>query len=126
LLVDDDDDNLALFATILRQDGFEVDAYIHPSSALSGFKPNYYDLVILDYLLPTINGLELYRQLRSMDNSLRAIMLTASQEAVEIINPNEVTVIKKPIYPTRLVGQVKAILNSNDDHPRVQSGMLSV
>jgi DNA-binding response OmpR family regulator len=48
---------------MLRREGFTVDGYTDANAVLSHFKPRTYDLVILDYLLPTINGLHLYDNL---------------------------------------------------------------
>lgn len=127
LVVDDDEDNLALFSIILQEKGFEVDSYKHPGDALSHFKPNYYDVVILDYLLPSVNGLQLYRKLRAIDDSIKAIVLTASQEAIEVINPGEVKVLRKPIYPSKLVEVVKTILVSSElTGSNIHSEILSV
>jgi CheY-like chemotaxis protein len=63
LLVDNDKDHLELFTMILENEGYSVDAYADPDTALSKFRPNYYDLALLDYLMPHLNGLELYREL---------------------------------------------------------------
>lgn len=46
LLVDDELDNNRIFTIVFRDNGFEVDTVVDPQSALSAFKPNYYDLVI--------------------------------------------------------------------------------
>ena len=52
LLVDDELDNNRIFTIVFRDNGFEVDTVVDPQSALSAFKPNYYDLVILDVRMP--------------------------------------------------------------------------
>ncbi len=57
LLVDDEQDNLLLFKDVLNEVGFIVDAYYDPVQALLSFKLDYYDLLILDYIMPRINGL---------------------------------------------------------------------
>ena len=58
-MVDDDEDNIKLFTIILEHVGFKVYSYSDPIEALKEFKASYYDLVILDYLMPGMNGLEL-------------------------------------------------------------------
>jgi two-component system, NtrC family, C4-dicarboxylate transport response regulator DctD len=110
LLVDDEQDNLDMFCDRLRLEGFTVNCYTDPEAALSDFKPDFYDLVILDYLLPNLNGLQLFDKLREKDNSIRAVLLTADQELVEV--GNILDVIKKPIYPSKLVQRIRNILNS--------------
>ena len=67
LLVEDDKDHLKLFTMILKDGGYSVDAYTDPDKALSEFRPNYYDIAVLDYLMPHLNGLELYRRIREID-----------------------------------------------------------
>jgi DNA-binding response OmpR family regulator len=47
LLVDDDKDQPELFTMILENEGYSVDAYADPDTALSKFRPNYYDLSIV-------------------------------------------------------------------------------
>jgi DNA-binding response OmpR family regulator len=83
LLVDDDEDHLMLFTMILEKRDFTSDIYSDPIAALSHFKPNYYDLAVLDYLMPNLNGLDLYKRLKDIDPSIRALFLTASQEEIE-------------------------------------------
>ena len=60
LVVDDDNDNLDLFTIVLEHAGFKVNSYSDPVKALEEFRPNNYDLLILDYLMASFNGLELY------------------------------------------------------------------
>jgi DNA-binding response OmpR family regulator len=68
-------------------------------------------VVILDYLLPNLDGLQLYDKLREKDKSVRAVLLTASQELAEVGNIQDV--IKKPIYPSKLVERIRSIMNSD-------------
>jgi DNA-binding response OmpR family regulator len=61
LILDDEPDNVRIFTIALRDVGFEVDAFEDPQVALSEFKPNYYDLVILDIRMPHMHGDRLYQ-----------------------------------------------------------------
>ena len=67
LLVDDEKDNLLLFKDILNDVGFVVDAYYDPVQALLAFEPKYYDLLIFDYLMPKLNGIELFKKMKEID-----------------------------------------------------------
>jgi CheY-like chemotaxis protein len=80
MLVDDNNDHLKLFTMILQEKGFSVDTFSDSAAALLKFRPNYYDLVILDYRMPNLNGLELYRIIRKLDPTAKGILLTASHE----------------------------------------------
>ena len=78
MVVDDEHDNSSIFTIGLQDAGFEVDAYNDPELALSAFKPNYYDLAILDIKLPKMNGCELYGKIKKIDNKVKVCFLTAS------------------------------------------------
>ena len=59
---------------------FEVDAYNDPLSALSNFKQNAYGLVILDIRMPHINGFELYKKIRTLDDKVYVCFMTAFED----------------------------------------------
>jgi CheY-like chemotaxis protein len=82
LVVDDDEDNLNLFTIVLENVGFKVNSYSDPVQVLKEFKTSYHDLLILDYLMPSLNGFELYKRIRQADESIKVLILTASQEQV--------------------------------------------
>jgi DNA-binding response OmpR family regulator len=77
LLVDDESDIATLFALVLKNRGFDVDMFNDPLQALSNFQPNLYDLVLLDFALPNMNGLELFKKIRMMDNKVKICFLSA-------------------------------------------------
>ena len=117
LLVEDDSDNLKLFTLILENDGFDVDAYVDPDNAWLEFRSCYYDLLILDYRMPNLNGLELYKRIVALDKSVKAILLTANYEQVDkneiesLQRHTNLKVIKKPIAIPKLLDEVASILN---------------
>jgi DNA-binding NtrC family response regulator len=80
LLVDDEVDVISVFKMILEMNGYEVDAYTDPTSALDDFKPNFYGLLLLDIRMPTINGFELYRKMRSIDDKVSVCFITAFED----------------------------------------------
>ena len=53
-----------MLKVVLEQNGFIVNYYHQPIIALDEFKPNFYDLIILDIEMSEINGLQLYREIR--------------------------------------------------------------
>ena len=114
LLVDDDEDHLLLFTMILEKQGFTLDTYNDPIAALSHFKPNYYDLAVIDYLMPNLNGLELYKRLREIDSSIKALFLTASHEELneqENQRQDHLNFIGKPISTEKLLWEIGCMLN---------------
>jgi DNA-binding response OmpR family regulator len=79
LIVDDEDDITFSFKRILEIHGFEVDAFNDSSLALSKFKTNYYDIALLDIKMPNLDGFDLYKKIKEMDNNIRLCFLTASE-----------------------------------------------
>ena len=57
--------------------GFEVDAYNDLAIALSEFKPDYYDLMLIDVKMPKIDGFELYERISEIDNKVKVWFITA-------------------------------------------------
>jgi DNA-binding response OmpR family regulator len=62
---------------VLEMNDFEVDAYNDPLLALSNFKQNAYDLVILDIRMPEMDGFELYKKMRMVDDKVKVCFMTA-------------------------------------------------
>jgi DNA-binding response OmpR family regulator len=79
-LVDDELDITLAVKIALEQSGFlQVEAFYDPVLALSRFKDGAYDLAILDIKMPEIDGFELYRKLRGIDDKLKICFLTAAE-----------------------------------------------
>ena len=77
LLVDDDPDITLTYTLALEDSGYVVDTYNDPLVALTRFKPNFYDLLLLDVKMPQMNGLELYEQIKKMDGNARVCFISA-------------------------------------------------
>ncbi|MGA7005621.1 MAG: response regulator [Nitrososphaeraceae archaeon] len=115
LLVDDDIDHLKLFTMILENKGYSLDTFSNPAAALLKFKPNYYDLLVLDYRMPKLNGLELYAQITEMDPTAKALLLTANHEQFnegkQLEGKDYLRVITKPISNEKLLAEIDSTLN---------------
>jgi FixJ family two-component response regulator len=79
-VVDDDADVTSTFKMILEMNGFEVDAYTSPLSALSNFKPNEFGLLLLDIRMPAMNGFELFKKMKAIDSRMEACFITAFKD----------------------------------------------
>ncbi len=80
LIVDDEPDITSSFDMILQMNGFEVDAYNDPFLALSNFKPNVCGLALMDIRMPKMNGLELYKKIKDIDNRIEVCFITAFED----------------------------------------------
>ena len=80
LVVDDDADVTSTFKMVLEMNGFEVDAYTSPLSALSNFKPNEFGLLLLDIRMPAMNGFELFKKMKSIDSKVEVCFITAFED----------------------------------------------
>jgi CheY-like chemotaxis protein len=79
LVVDNEQDITITLQVGLEDGGFNVDTFTDPSLALKNFKPNFYDLVLIDIVMPNMDGFELYERLKKIDPDIRACFLTASE-----------------------------------------------
>ena len=78
LIVDDDPDITKTFGLVLEDSGlYEVDTYNDPLAALQNFKPNSYDLAILDIRMPNMNGFELFYEMERIDNKVKVCFISA-------------------------------------------------
>jgi two-component system, OmpR family, phosphate regulon response regulator PhoB len=114
LIVDDDPDIQRLVGYNLSQAGFQVTTAVSGRLALDSVQKHPPDLIILDVMLPDIDGLEVCRSLRQRDNSRRipVIMLTARTEEIDRVVGFEVGAddyVMKPFSPRELVLRVKSI-----------------
>jgi DNA-binding response OmpR family regulator len=80
LAVNDEPDLTTMLKMTLERAGFRVDTFNDPVLALKSCKPYLYDLIILDVIMPEVDGLELYTQLKRKDSRINICFLTASSE----------------------------------------------
>ena len=79
LFVDDEPDMTSLLKITLERAGFNVVTFNDPSIALEHFQPDLYDLVLLDIIMPKMDGFELYKQIKKVDLLVKVCFLTASE-----------------------------------------------
>ncbi|MDQ3967866.1 MAG: response regulator [Thermoproteota archaeon] len=118
LIVDDEQDITTIFKIGLENNQFLVMTFNDPLEALSKFRPGLYDLLILDIRMPGMNGFQLYRKIRDIDNKVKVCFLTAFDEFHrEFINSfpflEEIKCyLKKPITVRDLVKHLADLANS--------------
>jgi DNA-binding response OmpR family regulator len=79
LVVDDEHDTAMTLQIILEDNGFKVDSFTDPFYVFESFITGLYDLVILDIKMPKMNGFELYKEIRKLDNKVKICFLTAGE-----------------------------------------------
>lgn len=115
LVIDDEADIVELISYNLKKEGFSVDYAYDGEAALKKIKGNKYDLIILDLMLPGIQGLELCKIIRSSPDTSNVpiIMLTAKGEELDKVLGLEMGAddyITKPFSTRELIARTKAIL----------------
>jgi two-component system, OmpR family, alkaline phosphatase synthesis response regulator PhoP len=112
LIIDDEVNIIELTKLYLEREGFQVEAAFKGQSGLTMFATNNPDLIILDIMLPDIDGFEVCRQIRTK-SKVPILMLSARREDVDKIIGLELGAddyLAKPFNPHELVARVKAIL----------------
>jgi len=120
LVVDDEPDIALVIKQGLENVGYRVDAFNDPEEALSHFKPDYYDIMLLDIRMPRLNGFQLYRQLMKKDGSSKVCFMTAfdvyKNEFAKMFPSYDIKCfIKKPIRISDLQAMVKGQLEDNTE-----------
>ena len=115
LIVDDDPDMTSVFGLGLQDEGFEVYTFNDPLVALSQFRPNFYDLLLVDINMPRMNGIDLSIQILELDTNVKICFVTAGDANIEVLRELYPTrsigcYIKKPITIENLVRRIKAEL----------------
>lgn len=117
LLVDDEPSIIQLARIYLERENFRVEAAADGESALEAVKRIHPHLVVLDVMLPKLNGFEVCRRLRTENNAVSIIMLTARDEDIDKILGLELGAddyLTKPFNPRELVARIKAILRRTE------------
>jgi DNA-binding NtrC family response regulator len=117
LVIDDESDLTLTFEWILGGEGFEVDSFNDPHQALSNFSVGVYDVAFIDVKMPQMNGLDLYRKLKNIDDNVKYCFITASRVYYDALKKDYPDLdvdwfIRKPIDTEQLVNEIKSKLHS--------------
>src|ERR1700760_2257515 len=112
-LVDDDKNILASVSMLLEQEGYHVRTFSDPAAALTALTTTPPDMAVLDIKMPRMDGLELLRRLRQVNNELPVIFLTSKDEEIDELmglNAGADDYIRKPFSQRLLLERVRAVL----------------
>lgn len=128
LVVEDEPDILQLVKLYLEKEGFRTATAVNGAQALKKVKEDKPDLIVLDLMLPEIDGLEVCKRLRSVPDTamLPIIMLTAKAEESDTVIGLELGAddyVAKPFSPKALVARIKALLRRLERTPVEGTGL---
>jgi pilus assembly protein CpaE len=122
LIADDDVETLRLIGLMLQRQGYEIAAAANGAQALEMTRTDSPDLIILDVMMPDMDGYQVTRQLRQDASTaeIPILMFTAKTQVEDKVTGYEAGVdeyITKPIHPAELVARVKSLLSRAKAHP---------
>lgn len=117
MVLDDEPDITTVMRRGLEENGFLVDVFNDPEEAIGGFAPGRYDMLILDIRMPKMNGFDVYRELKKMDEKVRVAFMTAFEiykEEFQKVFPNMdiKCFFKKPVRISDLVSRIGQVLST--------------
>lgn len=134
LLVDDEPSIIKLARMYFERDGFRVLEVADGEAALEAAAKHHPALIVLDVMLPKLDGFEVCRKLRASGDQTPIIMLTARDEDIDKILGLELGAddyLTKPFNPRELTARAKAVLRRSDnkqqsDHKPIHRGELTI
>ena len=122
LVVDDDAALAEMLTIVLRNEGFEPSVCNEGSQALAAFREHRPDLVLLDLMLPGMDGIDVCKAIRA-ESGVPIVMLTAKNDTVDIVVGLESGAddyVVKPFKPKELVARIRArVRKLADDTPEI-------
>lgn len=126
LLIDDDKELAELLSEYLQLEDFDVDMAHDGEAGLTAARAQSYDIILLDVMMPKLNGFEVLKQLR-VDNATPVLMLTAKGDEIDRVLGLEMGAddyLPKPFSDRELLARIKAILRRTDTPPAVKNSDL--
>jgi two-component system response regulator HydG len=118
LIIDDEVDICALLKRFLERKDYTVDTCHKGEDGLRKIAKGSFDLVITDFRLPGLSGLELLKEIKALKPSMPVIVITGYSDirmAVEVIKYGAFDYVTKPLYPAELLATIQEALSHNTD-----------
>ena len=128
-IVDDEQRIIDFVRIYLEKDGFSVISYTDGMEAVEGIRASGPELVVLDVMLPGMDGFEVCKTLRAEKNNVPIIMLTAKDEEIDKIIGLELGAddyLTKPFNPRELIARIKAVLRRNNLSSKTKQDVIQV
>ncbi|KKE85828.1 response regulator [Pseudoalteromonas luteoviolacea] len=126
LIIEDEEKLAIILGKYLEQAGYEFDIVMDGADALSKVRTYGPDIILLDLMLPSVDGIEICTQVRK-DSEVPIIMTTAKVEEIDRLLGLEVGAddyVCKPYSPKEVVARVKAILRRTNNSLPIQTGLI--
>ena len=131
LVVDDEEDILELVRYNLVKEGYQITGALTGEDALRNARTEVFDLIILDLMLPGIDGLDVAKKLKNdrKTEHIPIVMLTAKGEEADIVTGLELGAddyITKPFSPRVLIARVRAALRRRTQPPEDETAVIHI
>jgi len=117
LIVDDESQILRQFARALEREGYTVDTALSGEEGWNKYSGQYYDVVLADWKMDKMNGMELLEKIDNIHPHGKVIMITAfgdEQTAIDAHHRHAFDYLKKPVDMNFLISKVREALNRKD------------
>ena len=129
LIVEDEEGIVQFLKQGLEEEGYQITAATNGKAGLEAFNDGKFDLLLLDWMLPKMTGLELCKAIRQMNAKVPILFLTAKdtvQETVEGLKAGANDYIKKPFSFDELVERIKVQLRDQPEEEILQLGPIEI
>jgi pilus assembly protein CpaE len=126
LIVDDDVETLRLVGLMLQRQGYEIAAASNGTQAISMAQSELPDLIVLDIMMPDMDGYQVTKQLRAMSETTTTpiLMFTAKSQVDGKVAGYDAGVddyLTKPVHPAELIAHIKALLSRTRNRPSAEA-----
>lgn len=116
LIVDDEKKLSDNIATVLQQNGYETECRYNGEQALDRLYEQHFDLIILDIMMPVMDGIEFLESIRASQNSIAVLMLSARDQVEDRVNGLDAGAddyLSKPFSNIELLARIRSLLRRN-------------
>lgn len=129
LIVEDEAGIVQFLKQGLEEEGYEITTALDGLAGFELFKKENFDLIVLDWMLPKMNGLELCKAIRIKDKTIPIIFLTAKdtiQETIEGLKAGANDYIKKPFSFDELLERIKIHFRNQEENEVLKLGTIEI
>lgn len=115
LIAEDEDGIRRMIRSVLERRGFHVTEARNGKEAITHLEAGSFDLVLVDLMMPMVNGYRVLEELRARQPNVPAMVITAAGEVGRGLLPDGVQIVRKPFDPQALVDAVVALVGESTE-----------